>query len=385
MQYNRITFSKPALLLSILALVYYPLFEFMRWNQFDSPSYIGGARMLFGLEGGFDYQSRLTKPVALVLPGFLEWSIGLHAKWGFIFQNIILYFASGILLYKWLVIRTKSEQMALRGLWLYNTCQPLAIFSFFVLTDMPGWFFGILGIYLSEQAINSSHPNRGQLVRLGIVFGLGLLTKESAVIAPIYYTISLIVNILSFKNVVYRLLVPALFALLVLILGTGFSMWVCGDNIYLRIVDTHKVYGQISPFGLGNLSQYYRTFDMYWVLILLGAWVMWKRGQRKDVTILLSTIVFTLILFPLVYPFVVDRLMFLVAPLAVLLACFGLKKLTAFKANILLGIGGFLNISVAYAIYKWNPSGLVPIAGVAFVIVFLWIFILPEKKSIHHW
>ena len=78
--------------LTILAIVYWFLFDFLRWEQFDTPSFIGGARLLFGLDGGYDFQSRLTKPLILILPGFIEFITYVHPKYVFIFQNVIFFY-----------------------------------------------------------------------------------------------------------------------------------------------------------------------------------------------------------------------------------------------------------------------------------------------------
>jgi hypothetical protein len=67
--------------LMLLWPTYSVLFDFLRWQNSDEASFIGGARLLMGLEGAWDEQSRMTKPLVLIVPGLVEWALNIHPKW----------------------------------------------------------------------------------------------------------------------------------------------------------------------------------------------------------------------------------------------------------------------------------------------------------------
>lgn len=190
---------KVILTLTVLVIVYWFLFDFLRWELFDTPSFIGGARLMFGLEGGFDFQSRLTKPLVLVIPGMMELFTGLHPKYAFLFQNVICFYLCGIYVYKINQIIFKDDNKAFLGMLAYCTCQPFAIFSLFILSDVVGWFFGILGIYLTLKYFSRTNIKPGTTLLLGMLIGLGCLAKESAVIGLIF-----LVSYLSLSDLILR-------------------------------------------------------------------------------------------------------------------------------------------------------------------------------------
>ena len=127
--------------LTISGIIYWFLFDFLRWIQFDTPNFVGGARLLFGLEGGFDLQARITKPLVLIFPGLIELVSGIHPNYSFLFQNIICYHFCGILIYKVIEHISNSKYQAYLGMLAYITCQPFAIFSLFILSDSVGLLF----------------------------------------------------------------------------------------------------------------------------------------------------------------------------------------------------------------------------------------------------
>lgn len=130
---NRWTF----LVALITGIAYYSAFDFLRWNQYDSASYEAGARLLFGLEGGADLQGRMSKPLALLFPGFCEFAFGIDVKYSFLIQSGICYV---LLVFLWKGILKNlefSEDKQKMGILMLVLSQPFAVFSFGILTDFP--------------------------------------------------------------------------------------------------------------------------------------------------------------------------------------------------------------------------------------------------------
>jgi len=368
------------LTLSVLSILYWFAFDFLRWVQFDTPSFIGGSRLLFGLEGGYDFQSRISKPLSLILPGLLEKTTGVHPLYGFIFQNLMCFFACGFLIYKIMLMIYKSEKIAFSSMLAYSTCQVFAIFSLFVLTDITGWFFGILSIYLTLNYI-IKEENNNKLILSGFISGIGVFAKESAITGIIFLCIVILFSKNDIKGKIKRWTLSLIgfilpFLAIFIIIELFFQ-----NSIYKRILDAQDYYGFVY-YKLSDFKQVFRTLDLFWFVLLLGLPKIWKvlrsnQIHNKESLIMKSTLVafiFTFLIMP-VHPFIVDRIMFMTAPFLIILMGYGIKKFQPYGYHIII-TGGILSLTVSWLIYKYNYSNLLLVSSVIYIL-FL-IIVIPE-------
>jgi hypothetical protein len=88
-------------------LQFYQLYNllFMRPVQFDFP-YVGAAKLLFGMDGGYDFQGRLSKPFGLLAPGLIAKYTGVSPWNMFILQNILFLFLFTTFLHRFSLLIT---------------------------------------------------------------------------------------------------------------------------------------------------------------------------------------------------------------------------------------------------------------------------------------
>ena len=375
--------KKVIITLTILAIIYGVLFDFLRWEQYDTPSFIGGARLLFGLKGGFDTQSRLTKPLILLLPGFIELLTSLHPKYIFIVQNIIFFYLCGIFIYKINQLIFKDDKIAYLGMLAYATCQPFAIYSLFVLSDAAGWFFGILGIYLTLKRFSNPIIKLKSLVVIGVIVGLGCLMKESAIIGMIFLFSYILVVKFSFKKKIVFFTASSIGFIIPLMISFLIIEYFYHDSILKRILQAHLV-TQSDHFELARIKQIFRIIDMYWFLFFIGLISVFKilkqQPNNYQLKSILVAIVLVSILLP-VWPYLIDRILFLLAPFLIVIVNYGIFKFKQFAFPLVL-IGGFLNIFISFIIYKFQTHGII-ICGTILFLVVIAIFAMILKKSIY--
>ncbi|MDA3818974.1 MAG: hypothetical protein PF590_00660 [Candidatus Delongbacteria bacterium] len=338
--------------LIIAYVVYWIAFDFMRWDTFDEPSFIGGARMIFGLEGAFDFQSRITKPLVLLLPGFMEWAFNIHPKITFILQNSVLFFLTGWFMYKslWLIYREK--QLAFLGFLAFIMCQSYAIYALMVLSDAAGWFFIVIGIYLSLKYVSSTNKIRMGII-IALLMALGIFAKESAVIGMIFFLSILMTENNAFKHKIKNVFAYGL--IFIICTATIFAAvhLQFGDNIIARVHETHLATKNDS-FHISKLWQLYSVLDVFWMLFFAG--VLWflrshkKINNRFTATGLIALLISTGLL--LLMPYFVDRILFIIAPLLIILVTYGLIPFSNISRIVLVVGGGIINILVAWLRYR---------------------------------
>lgn len=361
------------LTLTILLIIYTVTFDFLRWIQYDSPSFTGGSRLLFGLEGGYDFQSRLTKPLFLVLPGFFEWITGLKPEYIFLAQNVIFFYLSGFLIFNICRIVFNDHNLAFFGMLIYASCQPFAVYSLFILSDVAGWFFGLLCIYFVVKYSGYIVANLKYSIISGLIAGTGCLFKESAVTGLIF---AICYVVFADKSIMKKIL-PSLAMLISfmvpLTLSYLINRYFYNDTVLTRIKEAHTATANdFMPLSY-YLKQTFRVIDYYWFLFIPGMALMISDIFQKKINILLivflaaAAVTFTV---THIWPYYNDRIVFMAAPFIVVISVYGLTLFKQFKLPVVL-ICGFLNILVTYLIYKNDTSGLLIMAGVTVLFIIL--------------
>jgi len=359
-------------------LTYWFLFDFLRWNQYDSPSFVGGARMLFGLDGGYDFQSRLTKPLALVVPGLIEYLFGIKPSYIFIMQNVIFFYLTGIYLFKLIFLISKSFQLSLTGMLLYIFCQPFAVYTLFILSDVTGWFFGIYAIYLSIKYINKQN-NNFNIILIGFTSGIGMLFKESAIIGLIFAIIYIMLYHITVKNKIHKLFY--LFVGFIVPVAISFIIisHVFHDSIINRVLFAHKAVSG-DTFKFTELKQIYRILDVYWFFVIVAIINIIKNFRKINLIskAAILSLLFSSVLMP-VWPYYSDRILFMVAPFLLIISLTTIQKFDKY-AMFLIIAGGVINIITTYIIYKYNYNGLLYISGFTYFLLLVLIIYIKNKN-----
>ncbi|MBL4656497.1 MAG: glycosyltransferase family 39 protein [Flavobacteriales bacterium] len=374
--------KKVVFTLTILAISYWFLFDFLRWVQYDSPSFIGGSRLMFGLEGGFNFHSRLTKPIALLLPGLMELLTGLHPKYTFLFQNVICFFLCGIFIYKINQIIFKDDKKAFLGMLAYSTCQVFAIFSLFILTDVIGWFFGIFGIYLTLKYFSNPSVKPIHTILFGTLIGLGCLAKESAVIGLIFLISYLLLSKFSFRKR-STLIVSALVGFVVPIALSHLLIDHFYNDSLLKLVrHVHDEAGK-EDLIFSNLKQLFRVLDMHWFLFTAGLISVIKTFKIKAADHMINSVLLAMVtsfLMGLIWPSFQDRILFMIAPFLIIFTTKGIEYFKELGLLIIL-LGGILNVLLSYFIYKYDIQGGIVITATGYLTVLVIAIIYQFKKG----
>lgn len=346
-------------ILTILGVLYWFLFDFLRWNMFDSPSFTGAARQMFGLENGYNIQSRLSKPLVLIFPGALEYLTSISAQIGFLIQTTLAYYGCGYLINSIIYRLTKNRELALSGMLIYVLSQPFAIFSLMILVDAPGWFISLVIIDKSIKYGISQQIKLKHWVILSAISALGMLIKESVIFSFIFLLFYQLYITASIKKKISHTIIIGLTFILTFLFTQWLTQLFYQDSIIGRLFSQQEHVGFVY-YNISNIGQVFRIIDFYWMLVIVGIFSLKKALKtyniHREIYAFLFALALCLLLMPL-YPFIVDRILFMVAPTLVLLALsshFYFKKLL--RPMIL--VGGILNISIAWLIYKYNLQGL---------------------------
>jgi hypothetical protein len=375
--------KKIFIILSIQIIIYWFAFDFLRWVEFDTPSYISGARYLFQLSGGADIQSRISKPFVLLLPGIFEKAFHIHPVYIFVLQNVLAFYACGFLVYAIMKHIYNKNIIALSGMIMFTTCQVFAIFSLFVISDVIAWFFILLLIYLSLQTNKTSKTPYFKSLSIGIIAFVGVFSKENAVVGILFFIFYILFSNYNFVSKI-KLLSIALVPFLILSLtGLLILEHTFGTSIISRLSDTRAYYDRVY-YRLSDISQFYRVFDVFWVIFFISVPHILKQlffFKNQVILATTATLMTTIILLP-IHPFVSDRILFTIAPFLIILSGAGLMKLLPFSLFFIVA-GGLINIIVAWSIYFFNIKGLLYGTFLFYTIVITgYIFYVRSLKSL---
>ncbi|MCP4437972.1 MAG: glycosyltransferase family 39 protein [Aureispira sp.] len=350
----------PTLLLSlgVIYLLSVALFGFM-YFQTDTPSYVNATKLLFGFDAEVDRLHRLVKPSALLIPGLFYMLFELPVIYGLFMQQFCCYFLSGILLYNIFLELFKDKGKAFWGTLLLFGCQPMAIYGVAYLVDGLGWFFGLLGIWMGIRILLISEKSYRHFLWVGFWVGFGFFAKESAAIAGLYLGIHILLNIeigWIDKMKIYGYMGASF---LIIVLGISyFTQVYFGKSMltWVEFANTDPTYYSWKTCIL----QTFRTIDVYWVLVVLGVVQIWRKRKTEFPPNMLLHYMLTglllLVLLPFVWPYTIDRILFMMSPfiLAIAVPAFDLFK---GKVAWVVVVGLLLNLGVTFGIYKYELAG----------------------------
>lgn len=348
--------------------------------QTDSSSFINAVELLLGESTSPDRLFRRSKPLSLLIPAFFYLSIDLPIQYGFLVQQFLAYWLSAIFLYKIVLFISSKESIAYIAMLAYILCQPMAVYGLAILTDGLGWCWMLVGSWLSLKFLTTSKLSYFHLAVLGFFMGLGFFIKESIVITGIFTFFLLLLSPQhTFKAKLIAYSVIGSFFLATFFIGNYLIHLSWGISIF----DWIK-FGQSTPppFSWKSfITQSYHTIDLYWFLFVIG---LVKSISSYKWTYLDQALFLTLIsgwcLLPLFWPYLYDRILFMMVPFMVLWIAIGAMQFQSF-ALILVLFAGLTNLLVAFFIYKYQTSGLITACALTFCLLLFVTHFLKDRKQ----
>lgn len=344
-------------------------------------SYVGAARLLFHLPGGVDDGTcQFVKPLSLIFPGLFEMVTSFPAKYGFTIQNILYYFSASLLAYKIALILFKNHQRALIASIAYSSASPIIVHSLGYQTDMPGWFFGILGIYLVLKNINFTHASKWMYI--GIIMGLGFLHKESAIVGPVFLGVFVLLCKLKFSAKAKIITVGAL-GFLIPVLISGIIVYkLFGYTSIDWLINNHQSTGGELYDLRVYFIQAFRTLDMYWYLFLIGCAVIIKAYKKNEITLqvrnYLAATGVTVLLWP-IWPYPAERMFYLSAPFFMIIISIGAGYVKNYQVFTVI-LAAILNFLLVYLGYKYMMNNILYYSSIIFCVTLMIFFICSRGK-----
>jgi 4-amino-4-deoxy-L-arabinose transferase-like glycosyltransferase len=178
----------------------------------DSAGYIKTALFFEGeisrTELGSAY-FRLLRPVVPFVASLLNHVIGIEAS--FAVFNLVLWFASSILMFKLTEFLTERIDTAFVASSFFTASIPLLLYGGAVLTDMSGYFFVLLGTYLILK-LDLGRATYVKVIASSLVVALGVLSREFAASVIVTLVIWVLLTRGSWRRVILMALIVAVVA-----------------------------------------------------------------------------------------------------------------------------------------------------------------------------
>lgn len=364
MDFNKIQISKLmikkyflfSLLFAAVNLVVLLVFFVPRFNHTDTVQYVATVNYVLGNEEGELYLNRLLYPASILISASLNPI--LSPENAFIFQNIIFYFLSVILIFFLVAYFYKDKKQAFYGTVLFVTAYPVLAYGIAVLTDFSGWFFYLAAILLSLCFYKS--PDKKNALIIGFIAALGMLFKESAAATAMFFASLVFVAIkISFKEKLKYLFLFGFAFSLPIIINSAIFYKLYSYSYWERYIDVvHDKTGGLYAYSpLRMAMEIGRVFALGWLFILLGILreISLKNKERSKflIALILPSISFLFWAFPH------NRIIFIAFPYLILLGSFGLaagsNKLSDFSRNGLLIAYVLLNYLTLEFLLQWGP------------------------------
>lgn len=342
----------PLFLTCLFAVIYIYLFDFLRYNIADTHNFVNAAKILFGNNDLIDSQSRITKPIILVIPGLLNYLFNVSIETIMLLQNIFLFIGTGYFFNLYLKNLNYSIFERTIAVYMLFTIQPIAVHSFELITDIAGLFFTVLILYL--YTYSHYKYNSVKTLLLIVTISAGILSKESCGLAVIIIVADSIVN-RNKKLIINNIITLGISGCIILL-----SQLYISSHFY-----THTaIYNVIEEFKNNNgyyvnFQQILHSFDMYWALFIVSCIYMLYRLHTYKLYI--ASMLLTIpALF--IWATVQDRTIAVAAPLFIVIFIEYIHNSTVSRfLKILILIFGFGNIVCSYLIYALAIAGILPI------------------------
>ena len=356
------TFKKYLLLSLIVALVnavILVVFFVPRFDHTDTREYIATIEYISGNPKGRLFIHRFLKPLPILIGAAI--SPILRTENTLIVQNLIFYFLSVLLIFFLIYRLYRNERQAFYGVILYIGAYPMLAYGLAPLTDMPGWFFYLFSVFIALAYFK--RPNLKTSFLSGLVAGIGMLFKENSAAASIFFvSLLIIVSQVSLKDKLKNIFV----------FGIAFLFFPLINQLYIYSLYSYSYWDWYRTGGLHStsLTTFYaytpfriiiemgRVFLIGWIFFLGGFFKEIYIKNRERQKVLLSFIPSSLSFFLWAYPH--NRIIFIAAPLLVLLGSFGLlrkhknSKVSSFVEVSLLSLYIFVNYIILEFLLRYG-------------------------------
>ncbi len=358
-----------ALILGLINAAILLVFFVPRFNHTDTASYVSTIEYVLGLPGGELALHRILNPLPILIGALLFPLTG--GENALIFQNVIFYTLSILLVFLLVHKIYKNEKQAFYGAVIFMTAYPVLAYGLAALTDMSGWFFFLLTALLSLNFLEK--PSFKTAALAGLVAGFGMLFKENVAAAPIFFVSLLLITLRQplKEKIKY-----------ILTFGLAFLIFPVINSIILDHLFSYYYLNTFQELGAGGTAaggfymysfpriilEIIRVFLVGWLFVLLGFFKEFKIKEKQRDRILLAFIPPALSAFLWMCPH--NRILFIAFPILVLLGSFGLlRNLKNPKTNLLVESGMlilyisvnyfFLGFLLDYGIFLWRFGSLV--------------------------
>lgn len=169
-------------LANILAIIFL-MPQFTASFNSDSESYIQTARYFLGT--GQAAPQRLLKPLMPFFIAIGSYLFGLKSS--FLFLNSLFYFFIGFLIFKIVKLLFQDNRQALIASILFLSAYPMLEYGITYMTDVAGWFFAALSVYLTLVFLKK--PAYKWVALNALVSLAGFLTKEYIMLGILFFFI----------------------------------------------------------------------------------------------------------------------------------------------------------------------------------------------------
>ena len=289
----------------------------------DSAEYIRVINWFQGEDGSLPFH-RLLKPLGFLIALPFEF-LGEGA--GLVVQNIFFYLLSALLIFKITELVYQNKKQALLASIFFVSATPVIEVGLSYLVDSGGWFFYLFSIFLTLLYFKTR--NEKLIILNGFLSGLGFLMKETGGLGvPFFGLMILFSGTLSLKEKILKMarfgiifLIPVVILQILVFKYFQFTYW----DWYLMGRPGVEGEGVLLVF-LRYLGQLFRILGILWPFILIGAWreLREKNWERLKIFLALIPSSFSFLLWSVNGG---GRVVFIFAPLGILLATYGCKKI----------------------------------------------------------
>ena len=292
----------------------------------DGTGYVEIINWLQGEAGAPAEFHRLLKPLGLSIALPFEF-LGDGA--GLIIQNIFFYLLGVFLIFKITELIYHNKKQALFASIFFATATPVIEVSLSYLLDPGGWSLYLLSIFLTLFYFKTR--NEKLIILNGFLSGLGFLVKETGGFGILFFGLMVLFSAgSSIKEKLFKIvrfgtffLIPILIVQILVFKYYHLTYW---DWYWMGRLGAEVGKEGLLLISLRYLGQLFRILGILWPFILIGIWRELREKNWERIKIFLS-------LLPASFSFLFwqtgggGRVVFIFAPLGILLATYGCKKI----------------------------------------------------------
>ncbi len=361
----------PALICCIAASLYSAyLFDFLH-QQTDTDSYLNAMNILLGEPAGPDKLHRLVKPLAIIFPVIMNKLFGLSTETGLYLQQWMAYLTASMLFYLILERIFRNGRVALMGLIMLLGCQPFAVYGLSLMTDGAAWALQLAAIYY--YLLIKSNENQNFIPKyliLGSILGLGFFIKETIFLAGLFIFFDILLRKSNLASKVLNYIQIGFTFLAIVLIGSLLTQYLYNTSILNWWQFAHSD-STVSGIDItAYIQQIFRTMDLFWIAALGGIIIsigdLVRVTIKKELLALLLTGIIGFLIFPFLWDYRSDRILFMIALNLIPSAAFFLTGL-GFWGFVPAVAGAIMNLYMTYRIYRFEEPGWIVFMSICFI------------------